>query len=43
VVIIAIGLREAWNRKAEEVLRQGAERGAGKIQEVESEKKEAVE
>jgi nitroreductase len=43
VVIIAIGLREDWNRKAEEVLREGAERGAGKIQEVESQKQEAVE
>jgi nitroreductase len=43
VVIIAIGLREDWNRKAEEVLREGAERGAGKVQEVESQKQAALE
>jgi nitroreductase len=43
VVIIAVGVREDWSRKAEEVLREGAARGAGKIDEVESQKQEAVE
>jgi nitroreductase len=42
VIIIAIGLREDWSHKAEEVLREGAERGAGKIEEIESQKHKAV-
>ena len=42
-MIIAIGVREDWSRKAEEVLREGAERGAGKIEEVDKQKQEAVE
>ena len=37
VVIIAIGVREDWSRKAEEVLREGAERVAAKSRRLESE------
>src|SRR5918998_1844426 len=30
VVVIAVGMREEWKETAEEVLREGARRGAGK-------------
>ena len=31
VVVIALGMKEEWKRTADEVFREGAERGAGKI------------
>jgi nitroreductase len=31
VVIIAVGMKEEWKRTADEVFREGAERGAGKL------------
>ncbi|HYP00917.1 MAG TPA: nitroreductase family protein [Pyrinomonadaceae bacterium] len=31
VVIIAVGMKEEWKRTAEEVFREGAERGAGSV------------
>jgi nitroreductase len=43
VIIIAIGLREDWSQKADEVFREGAHRGAGKIEAVEAQKQEAIE
>ena len=32
VVIIAHGMKEEWKRRADEVFREGAERGAGKVE-----------
>ncbi|HEX8071886.1 MAG TPA: nitroreductase family protein [Pyrinomonadaceae bacterium] len=32
VVVIAVGMKEEWQRTADEVFREGAERGAGKIE-----------
>jgi nitroreductase len=43
VIIIAIGLRDDWDQKAEEVLREGVQRGAGKVEEIETQKQEALE
>ncbi len=31
VVVIALGMKEEWKRTADEVFREGAERGAGKV------------
>jgi nitroreductase len=42
VVIIAIGLKENWERRAEDVLREGARRGAGKMEQVAEQKEQAV-
>ena len=33
VVVIAVGMKEDWKRTADEVFREGAERGAGKVEE----------
>ncbi len=32
VVVIALGMKEEWKRTADEVFREGAERGAGKVE-----------
>jgi nitroreductase len=32
VVVIAVGMKEEWQRTADEVFREGAERGAGKVE-----------
>ena len=42
VVIIAVGMKEEWKQTADEVFREGAERGAGKPEQVESARQQAV-
>lgn len=42
VVVIAVGMKEEWKERAEEVFREGAERGAGKPEHVEQYKQQAV-
>lgn len=42
VVIIAVGMKEEWRETADEVFREGAERGAGKPEHVESYKQQAL-
>ena len=42
VVIIAVGMKEEWKATADEVLREGARRGAGKPEAVEGYKQQAV-
>src|SRR5262249_38481239 len=42
VLIIAVGMKEDWKRRADEVFREGAERGAGKLENVEAYKKGAL-
>jgi nitroreductase len=42
VVIIAVGMKEEWKETAEEVLREGARRGAGKPDAVEQAKQGAI-
>ncbi len=42
VVIIAIGMKEEWKERADEVFREGAERGAGNIETVEQYKQQAI-
>jgi nitroreductase len=41
VVVIALGMKEDWKRTADEVFREGAERGAGRPENVESYKQGA--
>ncbi len=42
VVIIALGMKEEWKQTADEVFREGAQRGAGKPETVEQYKKGAL-
>jgi nitroreductase len=42
VVIIAVGMKEEWKETADEVFQEGAERGAGRPEKVESYKQQAV-
>ena len=42
VVIVAVGMREEWKATADEVLREGARRGAGSPEAVEGYKQQAV-
>ena len=42
VVIIAVGMKEEWKETADEVLQEGARRGAGKPEAVEGYKQQAV-
>jgi nitroreductase len=42
VVVIAVGLEENWERRASDVLREGVQRGAGKIEGLEQQKQQAV-
>lgn len=42
VVIIAVGMKEAWRETADEVFREGAARGAGRPETVEQYKQQAV-
>ena len=42
VVVIAVGMKEEWKQTADEVFREGAARGAGKPEQVESYKQQAV-
>ena len=42
VVIIAVGMKEEWKETADEVLREGARRGAGSLDTVEKYKQSAV-
>ncbi len=42
IVIIAVGMKEEWKRTADEVFQEGAARGAGKKENVESAKQGAV-
>jgi nitroreductase len=41
VVVIALGMKEGWKRTADEVFREGAERGGSKLENVESYKQSA--
>src|SRR2546421_1720965 len=41
VVLIALGMKEEWKRTADEVFREGAQRGAGKLEQVEQYKQGA--
>lgn len=43
VVVIAIGMKEEWKQRADEVFREGAQRGAGSLQNVEKYKQGALE
>jgi len=42
VVIIAVGMKEEWKQTADEVFREGAERGAGSLDTVEQYKQGAI-
>ena len=42
VVIIAIGMKEEWKKRADEVFREGAERGAGKKEAVDQYQQQAL-
>lgn len=42
VVIIAVGMKEAWKQTADEVFQEGAERGAGNPAQVEAYKQQAI-
>ncbi|HUE69480.1 MAG TPA: nitroreductase family protein [Pirellulaceae bacterium] len=42
VVVIAIGMKEEWKQRADEVFRAGAERGAGSLENVEKYKQGAL-
>jgi nitroreductase len=42
VVIIAVGMKEEWKQRADEVFREGAERGAGSLANVEKYKQGAL-
>ena len=42
VVIIAVGMKEEWKERADEVFREGARRGAGKPETVEQAKQGAI-
>lgn len=42
VVVIAVGMKEEWKERADEVFREGAERGAGKAEAVEGYKQSAI-
>lgn len=42
VVIIAVGMKEEWKQTADEVFREGAERGAGSKDNLESAKQQAI-
>src|SRR5262245_40353435 len=41
VVVIAVGMKEQWKKDADEVLREAAKRGSGKLEDVEQYKKRA--
>ena len=41
VVVIAVGMKEEWKQRADEVFREGAQRGAGSLENVEKYKKGA--
>ena len=43
VVVIAVGMKEEWESRADEVFREGAQRGAGSLDNVERYKKGALE
>ena len=43
VVVIALGLKEEWKLRADEVFREGAQRGAGRLENVEKYKQGALE
>lgn len=42
VVIIGVGLKESWRKEAERIFREGARRGAGRLEEVEQRVAQAV-
>ena len=42
VVVIAVGMKEEWKERADEVFREGAERGAGNPESVEGYKRSAI-
>jgi nitroreductase len=42
VVVIAVGMKEEWKQRADEVFREGAERGAGSLANVEKYKQGAL-
>jgi nitroreductase len=42
VVVIAIGMKEEWKQRADEVFREGAQRGAGRLENVEKYKQGAL-